>query len=124
MKDNVKKTDFGYEITWIVTEAYTGKILVFENPGVKTPMLFHKEQTKSWFINTGRFRMRWIDTKDGKLYQSDIQEGSVFHIPQNMPHSIESLSAGASISQISDKNMESDNFIIISPDNIGDGDAR
>jgi uncharacterized RmlC-like cupin family protein len=99
MSDNVKKTDYGYEIKWANTESYYSKILVFEHPGTKTPMTFHKEKTKTWFVNSGNFRLRWVNTKDGALYEHDLKEGSVFHVPALMPTSIECMLVGSSIAE-------------------------
>jgi hypothetical protein len=73
--DNIKETTYGYEICWATTENYSGKILIFNRP-IKTDLAFHKERQKSWFINSGDFRIRWIDTADGKLYDGSIAEVS------------------------------------------------
>ena len=45
-KDNVKQTNYGYEIVWAITKDYCSKILAFENPSVKTPLAFQKETEK------------------------------------------------------------------------------
>lgn len=121
-KDNVKQTDYGYEIIWAITKDYCSKILAFENPGVKTPMQFQKETEKSLFINNGVFRIRWIDTNDGQYYEKECKEGNVFHVPPMMPISIESLTAGASITQTSNGEREGDTFTVIPAANIGNND--
>ena len=118
--NNVKETNYGYDIIWTETESYCGMLLVFNDPGCKMPMHFHKETTKSWFINNGTFRVRWIDTADGQLYEKEIKEGSVFHVPPCMPVSLESLIAGGSVSQVSNQNPKDDVFNVIPPTNIGD----
>ena len=122
-KDNVKQTNYGYEIVWAITKDYCSKILAFENPSVKTPLAVQKETEKSLFVNNGTFRIRWIDTADGKLYEKDCGEGNVFHVPPMMPVSIESLTAGASITQTSNGERPDDNFIVIPADNIGNADV-
>jgi len=122
-KDNVKQTDYGYEIIWAITKDYCSKILAFENPGVKTPMQFHKETEKSLFVNNGVFRIRWINTETGQLFEQECKEGNVFHVPPMMPVSIESLSAGASITQTSNGERKDDTFIVIPAGNIGNNDA-
>ena len=118
MKDNVVKTDYGYNITWAKTDSYTSKILVFEHIGNKTPIFFQSNTEKSWFVNNGMFRVRWIDTKSGKLYENQIQEGSVFHVQKNMPVSLESLQAGASISQTANIDDPNDFYCVIPGNNI------
>jgi uncharacterized RmlC-like cupin family protein len=97
-KNNIEKTSYGYVITWIETEFYISKILVFEKAGAKTPIHFHKEITKSWFVNSGNFKLTWISTKDGQLYEKEFGEGTVFHVPPCTPCGLEALVDNASIS--------------------------
>ena len=58
---------WGYELIWATNEKYCGKIMVFEKVGAKFSMHFHREKDESWFVNSGRFLLRWIDTKTAKL---------------------------------------------------------
>lgn len=118
MKDNVVKKDYGYEVIWAKNDSYVSKILVFEHIGNKTPMYFQSKTEKSWFVNNGHFRVRWIDTSTGKLYENEMREGSVFHVQKNMPVSLESLQAGASISQTSNIDDPNDIFHVIPSTNI------
>jgi mannose-6-phosphate isomerase-like protein (cupin superfamily) len=77
MNENVDKSSFGYEATWAKTDNYVSKILVFENVGSGLPMHFHKTTEKSWFVNSGNFKIAWIDTGTGMLYEKEIKEGSI-----------------------------------------------
>lgn len=108
MKDNMQRTDYGYEIIWTDTDTYCGKILVFESKGGKLPLHFHKIKNKSWFVNTGTFNVRWINTSEGKVYEQELTEGSTFIIPSLMPVMLESLSDNSSISEASDKSQVDD----------------
>ena len=110
MNDNVDKSSFGYEATWAKTDNYVSKILVIENVGSGLPMHFHKTTEKSWFVNSGNFKIAWIDTADGMLYEKEIKEGSVFHVPPCMPIGLESIMDGGSITQTSNKDPSLDFF--------------
>jgi len=112
MGESVTTTDFGYQLMWADTDDYNCKILIFNQPGDITPMHFHRDTNKSWFVNAGRFRIRWIDTTDGNLYEKDVVEGNVFHVPTLMPVSIESLSASATLAQVSNQDPDLDYFHI------------
>ena len=48
---------WGYEIVWANNDKYCGKLLIFENIGAKTSLVFHKEKRKSWFVNAGKFKI-------------------------------------------------------------------
>jgi len=118
MSNNVVKTEFGYEITWSKTDNYTSKIIVFESPK-KTSMHYRDLTDRSWFVNSGNFRFRWIDTKDGKIYQQDCAEGSTFHAPKKMPISYECVASNGSLSETSTTTVEDDIRVIIPAENIG-----
>ena len=110
MKDNVFKTDYGYEIVWASAESYCGKILVFENAKAKLPLHFHKLRSKSWFVNSGKFLVQWIDTVDGKYYSKELPEGSVFHVPALMPVSLESIVSNSAMAEAGSEEIDNDIF--------------
>jgi uncharacterized RmlC-like cupin family protein len=118
MNESVINTNFGYQLVWANTDYYNCKILIFDLPGSSTPMHFHKDTTKSWFVNSGRFRIRWIDTDTGNLYEKDLTDGGVFHVPTLMPVSLEALAADSTIAQVSNQDPDLDYFHI----NPGTGD--
>lgn len=108
MKDNVVKTEFGTEITWADTEDYCSKILIFEKKGAKIPLHFHKSKKKSWFVNSGSFKIQWIDTADGKSYAQELVEGSVFHVTALQPVLLESLVDNSIVAETSNPSLPED----------------
>jgi hypothetical protein len=118
MNDNVKQTDWGYEIVWANAESYSGKIVAFSNPGI-TDLQFHKYTNKSWFINDGQFKVRWVDTSNGSFLEASIKEGGTFDVPAMTPVSIQCLSSSGSFTEVSDKpSNENDTFTLISANNL------
>jgi hypothetical protein len=81
-------------------------------------MSFTKDTTKSWFVNSGELRIRWIDTQTGKLYENNLREGSVFHVPPLMPVSLECLYAGSAIAETATKYNPQDVYHVIPAGNI------
>ena len=73
--DKFLEKTWGYEIIWVNNKSYCGKILCFKDAGSKTAMYFHKVRDKSWFINSGKFAIRWIDTKTAVLSEKILSEG-------------------------------------------------
>ena len=55
--DNDLKTDYGFDIVWAKKEDYGSKIMVFSNNN-KTDFVFHKNTEKTWFINSGKFKIK------------------------------------------------------------------
>lgn len=117
-KENIKQYGWGYEITWADQPSYSGKILVFPQKNSITPMIAHKTTDKTYFINTGKFKLRWIDTKDGQVYEQELGEGGVWHIPPLRPSSLESLMENSSISEVNNSSNEEDILYLIKPDSI------
>lgn len=110
------KKSWGYEILWAQNEKYCGKIIVFEKNGSRIPMHFHKEKDKSWFVNSGKFLLRYIDTKNARIIEKVLSEGETFQILPLVPHQIESMNANAMIFEVS-TGISGEDFYQISPDN-------
>ena len=56
---------WGFELVFANNDKYCGKLLVFERAGAKTSLVFHKEKAKSWFVNAGKFKVKFIDVATG-----------------------------------------------------------
>ena len=91
-KNNVIKTDYGYDVVWTDNEYYCSKILIFEEEGKQTRLHFHKDKHKSWFVNAGKFEVQWVDPKDGKAYSKELPEGSIFEVPALLPVTLKKFS--------------------------------
>ena len=112
----VVKKGWGYELIWATTDKYCGKIMVFERAGNKFSMHFHREKDETWFINSGKFLVRWIDTATAILYSKQLNEGDTCHNPPLQPHQLEALSDNASVSEVSTSDSVEDNYRIIPGD--------
>lgn len=110
MRDDLIKTEYGYEIVWANTDTYAGKILVFEKVGAKLPLHFHQQRSKSWFVNAGQFRVQWVNTVDGKCYAKELPEGSTFHVPALLPVSLESLVANSAMAETGNHSADADTY--------------
>lgn len=107
---------WGYELIFATNDKYTGKIMCFKNSGSKFSMHFHKEKDETWFINSGKFKVRWIDTRDATIYEKELNEGDVWHNPPLQPHQLEALVPGSMIFEVSTADSVEDNFRIIPGD--------
>lgn len=112
MAENVIQHNWGYELTWASTEDYTGKILVFGVVGSSISMHFHKEKTKTWFVNSGKFIVKYINTDDGSTNHKELSEGETWHCNKLQPCQLQSLTNNASITEVSSKNILDDIFYL------------
>lgn len=107
---------WGFELIWATNEKYCGKIMVFDRAGAKMSMHYHKEKDETWFINSGKFKLRWIDTNTAQLYEKELVEGDVWRNPPMLPHQLEALVAGSMIFEVSTPDSVEDNYRIIPGD--------
>ena len=102
---------WGYELIWATNDKYCGKIMVFEKQGAKFSMHFHKEKDETWFVNAGKFLLRYIDTQEAKLYTKELNPGDTWHNPPLMPHQLEALEPNSSVTEVSTADSVEDNYL-------------
>ena len=107
---------WGYEVIWATNDKYAGKILVFEKVGSKFSMHFHKEKDETWFVNNGRFLLKWIDTETATINEVELKAGDTWHNPPLMPHQLICMEAGSSITEVSTPDSVEDNYRIVRGD--------
>jgi mannose-6-phosphate isomerase-like protein (cupin superfamily) len=112
----VVKKGWGYELIWATNDKYCGKIMVFERAGAKFSMHFHREKDETWFVNSGRFLVRWIDTATAELHTQELKEGETWHNPPLQPHQLECIIAGSSITEVSTPDSVEDNYRVMPGD--------
>lgn len=107
---------WGYEIIWATNDKYAGKILVFEKVGAKFSMHFHKEKDETWFVNAGRFKLKYLDTSNATLHERELKEGDVWRNPPMLPHQLEALEPNSMVFEVSTPDSVEDNFRILPGD--------
>jgi hypothetical protein len=106
---------WGYEIVFASTESYCGKLLVFPTAGAKTNMIMHKDKSKSWFINAGKFKITFIDVVTGAAQQVVVEEGRTADFAIMSPHMVEALDPNSIIFEVGTADNPDDIFKL-SPD--------
>jgi quercetin dioxygenase-like cupin family protein len=111
-KQGLIEKNWGYEVVWASTEKYCAKMLVFSKAGNRTSLHFHKIKDKTWFVNTGKFILRWIDTDTAENKESVLSEGMTWHCQPLRPHQLEAITDGSMISEVSTADLAADTFLI------------
>jgi mannose-6-phosphate isomerase-like protein (cupin superfamily) len=107
---------WGSELIWCTTDKYCGKMLNF-NTGAKFSMHFHAEKDETWYVLSGIFKVRYIDTKTAEVLEKDLVTGDVWHNPPLMPHQVICEQAGTLI-EVSTPDSVEDNY------RVGKGDSQ
>lgn len=101
---------WGYEIVWASNDKYCGKLLVFERTGAKTSLVFHKNKSKSWFVNAGKVKVSYIDVGTGELKEAILVEGQTADFAELSPHQVEALEPDTVIFEVGTPDMIEDRF--------------
>ncbi len=101
---------WGFEIIFANNDRYCGKLLVFERVGAKTSLVFHKEKRKSWFVNAGKFRVKYIDVATGEVKEAVLEEGKTADFAELGPHQVEALVANSIIFEVGTADYVEDRF--------------
>lgn len=112
--EGVHQTAYGYDLVWASTEKYTAKIKVFNRIGASTDLYFQTVREKTWFVNSGTFRIRWIDTKTAQIFEQEFTEGQAYTVPVNQPTQLVATSENASVTECGEADNESDVYRVIS----------
>ena len=101
---------WGFEIIFANNDKYCGKLLVFERAGAKTSLVFHKEKCKSWFVNSGKFKVKYIDVATGEIKEAILEEGKTADFAELGPHQIEALVPNSIIFEVGTADYVEDRF--------------
>jgi uncharacterized RmlC-like cupin family protein len=116
MKTNKIPKGWGYELIFVSTDEYCGKILFFESRGAKSSMHFHKTKDETWYIQTGKFTLRYIDTDTATIIEKTLTAGDVWRNPPLLPHQLEALEDNSSVFEVSTKDTPEDNYRVFPGD--------
>ena len=72
---------WGSEFIFATNDKYCGKLLKF-NKDARFSMHFHAEKDETWFVLSGKFLVRYIETKDASTKEIELKANDVWHNPQ------------------------------------------
>ena len=101
---------WGFELVFANNDKYCGKLLVFDQVGAKTSLVFHKDKSKSWFVNAGRFKLTFIDVATGEPKEAILEEGNTVDFGALGPHQLEALVANSIIFEVGTADYVEDRF--------------
>lgn len=99
---------WGEEVIIINDELYCGKILRFLE-GAKFSMHYHLIKDETWYVNSGEFIYRWIDTLTAEVNEQKLTFGDVVRQRPGQPHQLECLESGE-IFEVSTQHFDDDSY--------------
>ena len=107
---------WGHEVIIVNNDMYCGKILHF-NRGAKFSMHFHINKKETWYVNSGSFLFRWINTVNADVIEESLNPGDTITNEIGEPHQILCLEEG-DIFEVSTHHQDSDSY------RVGKGDSQ
>jgi mannose-6-phosphate isomerase len=114
MTDNITrlqgfvKKGWGHEFIWATNDKYCGKLMVFDK-GSKFSMHFHREKTESWYVLSGEFQVKWINTLNADILTVVLKPGDTWDNNPCEPHQLICIEAGTII-EVSTPDSVEDNY--------------
>ncbi|MGC6403649.1 MAG: hypothetical protein ACON5A_00215 [Candidatus Comchoanobacterales bacterium] len=107
---------WGHELIWATNEHYCGKLLVFSKAGNRFSMHFHREKDETWFVQSGRFKLTWINTENAQVHTQILQSGESWRNLPLVPHQLEALEDNSTIIEVSTADSVEDNYRVLPGD--------
>ena len=108
------KKGWGNELIWATNDKYCGKLMRF-NEGAKFSMHFHSVKDETWYVMSGKFVVKTIDTKNATIKQAPLSEGDVWRNEPLYPHQLICIEAGTII-EVSTPDSVEDNYRVMPGD--------
>ena len=105
---------WGHELVIANSPKYCGKILHFHTGGMFS-MHYHILKEETWYVASGRFRFRYIDTATATLHETTLSAGDVVTNAVGQPHQLICEAAGE-IFETSTEHFDSDSYRIFKGD--------
>jgi len=101
---------WGKEIIIHNDEDYCGKLLIF-NKCAKFSMHFHLKKKETWYVQEGKFLLRYIDTRNATILEKELTKGMAVEVQQGDPHQLIALTKGI-IFEVSTQHFDDDSYRI------------
>jgi mannose-6-phosphate isomerase-like protein (cupin superfamily) len=99
---------WGNEYIFATNDLYCGKLLRF-NEGSKFSMHFHREKDETWYVLSGEFIVRIINTRNAQTKDIVLKEGDTWRNEPCEPHQLICIQEGTII-EVSTPDSVEDNY--------------
>jgi len=110
----VVQKGWGHEVIFVNNDLYCGKILHFKKDA-KFSMHYHLKKKETWYVASGRFRFKYIDTRTADVIETILEIGDSITNEVGEPHQIICLEEG-DIFEVSTTHFDSDSYRVMKGD--------
>lgn len=105
---------WGHEYIWATNDLYCGKLMHFKK-NAKFSMHFHAKKDESWYVLSGKFEVRYIQTKNASIQTEILTEGDTWRNEPLEPHQLICIEEGTII-EVSTPDSVEDNYRVMPGD--------
>lgn len=105
---------WGSEEIWVTNDKYCSKFMHF-NTGATFSMHFHSTKEETWYVMSGKFLIRYIQTSNAQVFAYEVGPGMIHHNPPLTPHQVVCLEEGT-ILEVSTPDSVEDNYRVFPGD--------
>jgi mannose-6-phosphate isomerase-like protein (cupin superfamily) len=105
---------WGHEIIFVNNELYCGKILHFHT-GAKFSMHYHLKKKETWYVSSGSFLFKYIDTRNADIIEMKLHVGDSVTNELGEPHQIICIEEG-DIFEVSTTHDDCDSYRVMKGD--------
>lgn len=108
---------WGHELVIANSDKYCGKILHFKH-GARFSMHYHIKKMETWYVSSGQFEFRWIDTRTADMKTRMLNVGDIVTNEIGQPHQLICLKEG-DVFEVSTQHFDSDSYRVMKGDSQG-----
>ena len=105
---------WGSETIFVNTDKYCGKLLNFKKDA-KFSMHFHIRKEETWYVMSGLFTYKWINTANADILTETLSPGDVLTNKIGEPHQIICIEDGT-ILEVSTTHFDEDSYRVMKGD--------
>ena len=106
--------EWGYEIIFVNTEKYCGKILHFTKDS-RFSMHFHIKKEETWYVSSGKHIVKYINPTNADIYELNLNKGDTITNKVGEPHQIICIEEG-DIFEVSTQHFDNDSYRVLKGD--------
>lgn len=103
---------WGYELWIDNNNEYCGKLLVFTKSENHFSMHYHISKLESWYVQSGSFILKFIDTEIGQIDEMTLNPGDCIRIERGQPHQLIAREDNSIIFEVSTEHFDEDSYRI------------
>ena len=112
----VVEKGWGREVIFVSNDMYCGKLLCFDEAGQRGSMHFHMKKHETWYVQSGSFRVYWIDKFTAEVSSRELKVGDTWSNEPGFSHQLEALEADSVVFEVSTPDYPDDSYRVMKGD--------